>query len=168
MTTAQIDIRVPTQADAAGLAKLHQEAWRYAYRGIIPGVALEMMIARRGPGWWRRAWRAGMNTLVLEFRGMPAGYVTFGRCRGSQCPGGGEIYELYLGPEYQGVGFGRGLFQAARNELRRHGLHRLIIWSLIENDTACRFYAAMGGTAREEASREIGGVTLSMVGYVWR
>ena len=35
--------------DAGALADLHGAAWRHAYAGIIPGVALERMIAARGP-----------------------------------------------------------------------------------------------------------------------
>lgn len=38
-------------------------------------------------------------------------------------PYSGEIFEIYLLPEYQGLGFGRRLFNAARQELAAHGSH---------------------------------------------
>ena len=46
-----------------------------------------------------------------------AGYVSYGRCRDRSLPADGEIDELYLAPEYQGLGFGRRLFKAVRNDL---------------------------------------------------
>ncbi len=167
MTTVPIDIRKSAESDSADLARLYREAWRYAYRGIIPGIALEAMIARRGTDWWRRAYRRNLRTLVLDFDGMTAGYVTFGRCRSADRLAEGEIYELYLNPEFHGAGFGRHLFRAAREELVRRDLKRLIVWSLADNPAACRFYAAMGGRVHAKSAQEIGGVTLPMLGYVW-
>ena len=167
MKTVPIDIRRPRAGDAAALAELYAEAWRYAYRGILPGVALERMVARRGPRWWGRAQRHGMNVLMLCFDGKAAGYATFGRSRGALHLARGEIYEIYLRPEYHGAGMGRRLFTAARRALAVRGPGSLIVWSLADNPDACRFYTAMGGRLRAEAIREIGGVPLRLLGYVW-
>lgn len=167
-----IDIRWSTDRDADSLAALHRDAWRNAYAGIIPGLTLERMLATRGPGWWRRAHERGMQALLVEI-GEPgetptvAGYATLGRWRG---PGGvaeGEIYELYLRPEAQGIGLGRRLFEAARGELRRHGLTRLQVWALADNAAACRFYAAMGGRPASQARQRLGDRELEKVGYRW-
>ena len=54
-------MRWSTAADAAGLADLHGATWRYAYAGIIPGLTLERMIARRGRTWWARMHERGFR-----------------------------------------------------------------------------------------------------------
>ena len=112
-----------------------------------PGLTLERMIARRGPAWWSRMHGRGFRALVVDCDGTLAGYATLGRSRGAGGRAFGEIYELYLRPEYQGCGLGRRLFaEARRKSWRRIGLDRLTVWALKrENEIACRFYRAMGG-----------------------
>lgn len=44
--------------------------------------------------------------LVVEVAGVVAGYATLGLSRARGLPHDGEIYELYLRPEYQGIGLG--------------------------------------------------------------
>lgn len=165
--TASIVVRESTRTDADGLAALHRDAWHYAYRGIIPGLGLERMIARRGPLWWKRMHGRGGRTFVLEFDGRVMGYVSFGMCRARALDRRGEIYEIYVRPEAQGVGFGKRLFAEARRRLRERGLAGLVVWSLAENEIACRFYEAQGGKAYASAHDRIGGAPLELVAYVW-
>lgn len=160
-------VRASTRADAAMLAALHRDAWRYAYRGIISGISLERMIAGRGPDWWRRMHARGGRTLVLELDGQVMGYVTFGPSRARTGPPRGEIYELYVRPEAQGVGFGRRLFDEARRRLRAGGLVGLVVWSLAENDLACRFYRALGGQECRHGHSLIGGNRLALTAFAW-
>ena len=84
-----------------------------AYQGIIPGTELEKLIIRRGPAWWESAIRKGSRIALLQFGDKIAGYTNYGRNRARSLYYDGEIYELYLRPEYQGLGFGRRLFTAA-------------------------------------------------------
>ena len=153
-------------ADADGLASVHRDAWRYAYAGIIPGLTLERMIARRGRGWWTRMHERGFRALVAARRDEVTGYATLGRSRGPAARTG-EIYELYVRPEYHGCGVGRRLFADARRELARHGLDRLVVWALAENTVACRFYAAMGGTEYARAEDRFCGIPLAKIGFSW-
>jgi ribosomal protein S18 acetylase RimI-like enzyme len=168
LATVDIAIRRTVAEDAAALSALYAEAWRYAYRGIIPGLVLERMVARRGPGWWRRMHGVGGATAILEFGKTAAGYATYGRSRFARLGAEGEIYELYLRPEYHGAGLGRQLFRAARDELRTGGLRGLVIRSLAENESACRFYRAMGGREFARSSERLGGARLAIVAFHWR
>ena len=163
-----IKIRWSKPADTTALAALHRDAWRYAYRGIIPGISLERMIARRGPASWRRMHRLGRRALVLEFDNRVAGYATFGPCRTRSLARRGEIYELYVRPEFQGIGFGKRLFGEARRHLRARGLVGLLVWALAGNDLACRFYMALGGRERIRGYERVGGTRLEKIGFVWR
>jgi len=162
-----IKIRLSKAADSAALAALHCEAWRYAYRGIVPGIGLERMIARRGSAWWERMHELDHRALVLEFDKSVAGYATFGPCRSQNVRPLGEIYELYLRPEFQGIGFGKRLFIEARRDLSENVLFGLLVWALADNDLACRFYTALGGRERKRAQERIGGIRLEKIGFVW-
>lgn len=155
-------------ADSRALAEIHAASWRYAYAGIIPGAALERAVSRRGPAWWGRMHARGFHALMLDCDGIAAGYATLGRCRSGSPPWRGEIYELYLRPEYHGTGLGRRLFEESRTRLRRHGLGALRVWALAENSVACRFYAAMGGVEFARADERFAGAMLQKVGFAWR
>jgi len=154
-------------ADDVALAGLHQAAWRYAYAGIIPGLTLERMISRRGPAWWSRMHERGFRALVLDCDETLAGYATIGRSRAPDGRRAGEIYELYMRPEFQGCGLGRRLFAEARRQLAIHGFHRLTVWALEENTIARRFYLAMGGVESGRCEDRFCGIPLAKVGYAW-
>ncbi len=44
MSTVSIDIRRARLEDAAGIAAVHDQAWRNAYRGILPGLDLNARV----------------------------------------------------------------------------------------------------------------------------
>lgn len=162
-----ITIRSSGPADAAALAELHAEAWRYAYRGIIPGIALERMIARRGPSWWDPRRGPAHRPMLLEFDKRTSGYVTFGPSRTRSMPPLGEIYELYVKPECHGAGFGRALFDTARRRLRARHLDEALVWTLADNELACTFYRALGGQPRLRTFERFGGARLELIGFHW-
>src|SRR6185369_5152322 len=136
MSTVLIEIRRAKASDAAAVADTHDEAWRGAYQGVIPGVELEKLVTRRGADWWDSAIRKGSRIAILAFGDKVAGYANYGRNRARSLFYDGEIYELYLRPEYQGLGFGRRLFSSARRDLAQSGLKSLVIWALSDNDPA--------------------------------
>src|ERR1700732_780022 len=145
MSTTLIEVRPAKAADAAAVASTHDEAWRSAYQGIIPGAELEKLINRRGPQWWDSAIRKGSRVSVLVFGDKVAGYANYGRNRARSLHFEGEIYELYLRPEFQGLGFGRRLFTAAKRDLLQSGLKSMGIWARCDNDSPTEIYRALGG-----------------------
>lgn len=167
MTTLTIDIRKAEPRDAAAIAEVHHAAWQGAYAGIIPHRALTGMIGRRGPQWWENAIRRSATVLVIEIGGALAGYTTVGRNRARELPQQGEIYELYMKPEYQGVGLGGRLFSAARRKLREHGLKGLVVWALEDNLNAMDFYAGFGGRDIAEGVEVFDQKALRKVAFVW-
>jgi ribosomal protein S18 acetylase RimI-like enzyme len=162
-----IGTRWSTGTDDAGLARVHREAWRNAYAGIIPGLTLERMIGRRGPGWWRRMHGRGFRALVVECDDEVVGYATLGRSRAPGAARIGEIYELYMRPECQGCGLGSQLFAEARRQLARHDLGGLTVWALADNTIALRFYRAMGGAECARCQDRFCGVHLEKIGFAW-
>src|SRR6201984_623289 len=117
MHTVVIETRRARASDAQPLAETHDEAWRTAYQGVIPGPELDKLINRRGPTWWEGAIRRGSRIAILMFGATVAGYANYGRNRARSLYYDGEIYELYLRPEFQGLGFGHKLFASVRRDL---------------------------------------------------
>jgi ribosomal protein S18 acetylase RimI-like enzyme len=167
MTTKTIAIRFATVADAERLAQIHDDSWRSAYRGIIPCVDLEKMLLRRGPAWWEKVLKKPHSYIVLDVAGQIAGYASFGRNRSPRIPFAGEIYELYLGPEYQGLGLGKHLFKAALTELARRKHSNVVVWCLEDNDPGCRFYKNVGGTVVAQGVEKFGSSICRKVAYGW-
>ena len=167
MSTVLIEIRRAKASEATAVAETHDEAWRAAYQGIIPGIELDKLIGRRGPDWWDSAIRKGSRIAVLAFGDKIAGYANYGRNRARSLYYDGEIYELYLRPEYQGLGFGRRLFTSARRDLSQSGMKSLVIWALSDNDPAVEFYRALGGRAVARSSERFGSRTLDKVAFAW-
>lgn len=158
-------IRSARAGDASAIAAVHDAAWREAYYGVIPGKSLESMINRRGPTWWRSAILGGSRILVLEFDGGVVGYASIGRNRVTAIPYAGEIFELYLAPEYQGLGFGTRLFLAARRDLAAKGYLSTIVWALADNERALRFYENMGGVEVWRATERFDNDTRARVAF---
>jgi ribosomal protein S18 acetylase RimI-like enzyme len=167
MSTVLIEIRRAKSADALAVAETHDEAWRGAYQGVIPGRELDRLITRRGPDWWDSAIRKGSRISILAFGDKVAGYANYGRNRARSLFYDGEIYELYLRPEYQGLGFGRRLFSSARRDLAQIGLKSLVVWALSDNEPAVEFYRALGGKAVARSSERFGDRSLEKVAFAW-
>ncbi len=167
METALVQVRQARPKDAEALAEVYAEAWRGAYRGIIPHLSLERMVARRNLKWWRAALAERRPLLVLDFDGSASGYVTFGRSRSGRSPFQGEIFELYLHPIYQGLGLGEKLFDGVRARLAELRLRGLLVWALADNDAACGFYLRLGGKPIAEGAESFGDVSLRKVAFAW-
>ncbi len=167
MNTLTIDIRKAEPRDAAAIADVHYEAWTGAYSGIIPHKALTRMIGRRGAEWWANAIRRAATVLVIEIGGKLAGYATIGKNRARELSQQGEIYELYLRPEYQGIGLGSRLFAEARKKLAASGLNGLVVWALEDNSGALSFYQGAGGRDVAEGVEVFDQKALKKIAFIW-
>jgi ribosomal protein S18 acetylase RimI-like enzyme len=164
---SKVRVRKGRLADAAALAQVFRDSWLFAYRGIIPDTHLESLIRQRTPEWWRSVVRSSEGTLVLELAGKVVGYATFGTAR-HRGPFQGEIYELYLDPVCQGLGFGEHLFEGCRHALDMRRIKGLVVWALLDNTPACNFYWRRGGRPVTSTFTRIGGARLEKVAFAWR
>jgi GNAT superfamily N-acetyltransferase len=168
MGSHRVKIREATRADATAISRVHDDAWRSTYQGIIPHLYLQKLIARRGPAWWDHylsRTRSGM--LVLTFDGVVQGYASYGAARVPRRSRAGEIFELYLAPSFQGLGFGKQLFVATRQKLINQGWRTLLVWALADNEGACEFYSYLGGRRCASTPERYGDVTLHRVAFFW-
>ncbi|WP_117211805.1 GNAT family N-acetyltransferase [Allorhizocola rhizosphaerae] len=129
-------LRPETAADHLQAAEVHALAWRRAYAGILPGSALDALDPAEMAE--RRAGRAG-DSLVAEQDGRVVGFVNYGSYRGDESIG--EIYAIYVHPDFWGTGIADALFTAALDALPQAEVR---LWVLAENQRAQRFYARHG------------------------
>ncbi len=163
--------RYADRADAQALADIFATSWRQAYRGIIPFRQLERTLRHRDANWWASSLARGARPIVMSFDDVLIGYATAGPARRlpASCgtEGVGEIFELYLSPDYQGVGFGTRLFASARAQLKKRSHASLVVWALSDNFNACEFYRNLGGRPIARSVEPFGGIKLARTAFAW-
>lgn len=159
-------IRDAQPRDAPALARVFAASWRGAYVGIIPDIDIRKMIAARQQHYWRNFLEHSDGMLVVLADDVIAGYATLGPAR-TRGDFEGEIYELYVAPEYQGLGLGERLFEAARIRLEQNGKRGLIVWALTDNTGAQIFYQRRGGEPKGETRQRFTGKTLSKTAFAF-
>ncbi|MEL7430876.1 MAG: GNAT family N-acetyltransferase [Pseudomonadota bacterium] len=167
MFSITAETRQARPEDATRISRVHSESWQHAYSGIIPFRALARMINRRDANWWATAIRRSTPILIIEMGADIAGYATLGPNRVSTFPHEGEIYEIYMKPEFQGIGLGAKLFADARKELKRRGYSGLAVWVLCDNHPAISFYENAGGKAIATGSEHFDEKKLRKVAFAW-
>ena len=140
-------------ADAAVIAAIEVETWRTTYAGILPPAMLIGMDERRRTGAWRRTLAGDPgDTIVGVEEGQVIGFGSCGRQRAADLPYTGEVFTLYISPDYQGLGSGRLLLRALFERLVKCGHQSSLLWVLQGNPSRF-FYERLGG--RFVASRRI-------------
>jgi GNAT superfamily N-acetyltransferase len=129
--------------DELAVAAVHVASWRDAYRELMPAEFLAGLDpadrARRytfdAPG------RNGPATvLAVDEDDTIWGFATVGPARDEDAAGLGELYALYVDPPRLGTGTGRLLLADGRRRLADRGNAEAILWVLIGNAPAQRFY----------------------------
>jgi len=167
MSTLVVTSRMARQEDASGISSVHAQSWQQTYSGVLPYSALARMIARRGENWWKTAIKRSTLINVMEMDGEIVGYATFGSNRVSTLPFEGEIYEIYMKPEYQGVGLGSRLFRDTRGEISRRAMKGLVLWVLADNESAREFYLYTEGKAIARGHETFDGKRFEKLAYAW-
>jgi ribosomal protein S18 acetylase RimI-like enzyme len=154
--------------DAVDLARVHVEAWRQTYPGMLPQVYLDRMsVAAHARRWRYRLMNSSEVTLVAESAQGLAGYCSGDLERGGARLGGAEISTLYILKRAQRSGLGRRLLTATARALAARGATSLVIWVLRDNAGARRFYETMGGACERERDEPIAGGLVASVAYRW-
>ncbi|MEO8813086.1 MAG: GNAT family N-acetyltransferase [Caulobacteraceae bacterium] len=151
--------------DDIALARVHVDAWRETYTGLLPRAYLDAMNPRLHARRWRTLLsRPRTGEVVLAAEG-PAGLV--GYCHGASTGREAEVFTLYLLRAAQNGGTGRRLLAATARVLAADGADRLRIRVLNRNGRARGFYEHLGGRAAGE--RAVGGWGGGLVEtcYVW-
>ena len=162
--------RVAGSSDAAAIARVHVTSWRATYRGLVPdGYLAQLSVASRA-----RTWSAilsdhesGSVTFVAEDEAENAvGFASGGPERTGDPIHMGELYALYVLPEWHGCGIGRHLVTRIAARLIGDGKTTMVIWVFADNP-ARRFYERLGGTPVGAKTVTLGFKALVEVAYGW-
>lgn len=164
----EITIRPARPDDARRIARLDVEVWRATYAGILATPFLVGLSAtRREIGWATVIEREPRDVLVaVDSDGIIQGFGSCGRSRG----GGefaGEVYTLYVAPDWQNQGIGRRLLLGLFERLVALGCSSALIWVLRDNPGRF-FYRRLGGGEVRRRFFAVGGARVEAAGYAWR
>jgi ribosomal protein S18 acetylase RimI-like enzyme len=164
-------VRVARPSDVPALARVHVGSWHHAYQGIIaPHNLAHTSHARALHRFRGYFWHGGQELSllhVLDGNAGVIGYVNSGISNSRELGVRGEIYELYLDPEFHGLGGGRKLLSAALWALSGRRLLPAIVWVLADNLQARRFYEGMRGQEIADGTVNVGDQVLGKVAYAW-
>ncbi|MBE9555429.1 MAG: GNAT family N-acetyltransferase [Proteobacteria bacterium] len=162
-----VDLHIATLEDAEAIARIHVETWRSTYAGLLPDELLVGMSLEKQTQMWQRMLRGGETVVVAEDpRYGIIGFGSYGPNRSARGGFTGEVYTLYLLPDFQGLGIGQGLLRTLFGALAREGHETALIWVLANNPTRF-FYEAMGGKPAAARNTQMGGQTVREVAYGW-
>lgn len=167
-------IRPATPDDVDTIARIHVEAWRSAYAGILPDAYLVRMDGAGQRRMWRQTLRGGgrgHHVIVAEPTG--GGVVGFASCGPARrdalpprAPYDGEVFTLYVALDHQGHGHGKRLLEACFGTLRGQDKTAAVVWVLAANP-ARFFYEAQGGKKIAERIESFAGANLAELAFGW-
>lgn len=164
----EITIRPARPGDARRIARLDVETWRAAYAGILTTPFLVGLSAqRRELGWATVIEREPRDVRVaVDSDGNILGFGSCGRCRGER-EFAGEVFTLYVAPDWQNQGIGRLLLNSLFERLVQQGCGSAIIWVLRDNPGRF-FYHRLGGREVQHKVFTVGGKRIDAAGFAWR
>lgn len=170
MTLGGLDvtIRPARRGDGGALGRVYVETWRTAYAGMVPDTVLLDMNEGIQAARWEGLVERGSDLVKVadDARHGVVGLASGGRARrGSDFAA--EVFTLYVLPDAQGAGIGRGLLSGVFRSFRDVGLNSAIIWVLAPNPSRF-FYEALGGERVGEREERLWGADLPEIAYGWR
>ena len=164
----EITIRAARPGDAQRIARIDVETWRAAYAGILTTPFLVgLSTQRRELGWATVIEREPRDVRVaVNDDGEILGFGSCGRSRGA-AEFAGEVFTLYVAPDWQNQGIGRRLLLALFERLVAQGCASAIIWVLRDNPGRF-FYRRVGGREVQHKMFTVGGKQIEAAGFVWR
>jgi ribosomal protein S18 acetylase RimI-like enzyme len=161
-------IRAARASDVQAIAQADVETWRTTYPGMLPDDLLTSLDPRQRARQWSRfiAHRPGDAVLALDPQGRVLGFGSCGAQRETNLPYAGEIFTLYVAPDYQGLGVGRQLLLALFQRMIRSGLPSAMLWVLAANPSRF-FYERVGGRRVADRLLDMGSFGVPAVAYGW-
>lgn len=164
---SSIHVRPATLEDALTIAQIHTTAVQEAYTGLLPKEQLAAMPVEKRHAFWRDAIEFAEPQVQVAVDGdTVVGFVGYDRSRDEKSrPTTGEIWSIYVLPQYWGQGVGLALWDAGREGLLDEECTHVTLWLPLRNERALRFFELAGFKRELPTARTaiIGGVKLEEI-----
>ncbi|KOP30052.1 hypothetical protein ADM98_14545 [Exiguobacterium sp. BMC-KP] len=147
-------IREARLEEASAIARVHINAWRETYQGIIPDSYLAQLSYEKRTKQWEQT-LVDQRVYIAMSEEEVVGFAQGGPSRSDAREG--ELYAIYVLRRSQGLGLGKALFQRIASDLVEYGTMQVAV---LQDNPACRFYERFGGQVIEESMIERGGVEI--------
>ena len=140
-------LRRATVEDAKGIAQVSVETWKTAYSGLLPDDYLHKLnVDQRAQTWAKLLEFApkGNQTIVAEIGGRIIGFIGIGPSSEAGAMKFGEVYAIYVKPDYQSRGVGSQLMKEGIRILKDQGFNRATLWVLEQNISTRSWYESHG------------------------
>jgi ribosomal protein S18 acetylase RimI-like enzyme len=141
-----IQTRPASLKDAKTIAELHVASKQAAYSGIAPDDYLKALAVEKLQAKWRESIQYAEPQVVVALDGNAnVGFAGFDRSRDPKTkPTTGEIWAIFVAPDYWGEGAGLALWDACREGLLEEGCTEVSLWLPMRNERAMRFFDRAG------------------------
>ena len=163
-----ITFREATASDSLAVAKAHVRSWQESFAGIVPQPFLDKMsIEQRAEAFEKRFSDDSYKMYVAQVPGHDiVGFADFGEPREPIGTYEGELYAIYLLPEFQRKGIGGRLFHLGVEFFISRGKNSMYLLAL-EVSPYRTFYEKLGGQVVGKKSIVIEGLIYDELVYGW-
>ncbi|MBV6457163.1 MAG: hypothetical protein HONBIEJF_00270 [Fimbriimonadaceae bacterium] len=154
--------------DEYEIAEVTAEAWRDAYRHILPAEFLADLDLNRWAERVRRCRADGIPTFVAGQGERILGTVFVTTCDETGYEEMAELKALYVRPEAQGKGLGRALVHCCTRQAIDLGYDAMCCCAFTENLSARAFYLALEAELGSQIVCRVAGKDYWDQVYIWR
>ncbi len=144
----EIKIRSANPQDAERIACVHVDAWRAAYRDVMPRDFLAKLDKKQKTAYWNKSLsHQGIGKyIVAEYEGIVEGFAVFGPARDKNLTGkgAGELVALNVNPTLWGKGIGTATLQHVIEYFNQNSLKPVYLWVVKSNARAIELYKKHG------------------------
>ncbi|MTH54810.1 GNAT family N-acetyltransferase [Bacillus mangrovi] len=152
--------------DLNGIAQVHVDSWRTAYRGLIDEDYLQSITYESKRELWAKA---DLSQVIIaeDEEGRIVGFSGYGRERTGKYGFDSEIYAIYILEEVQRKGIGSALLLNTADDMLKKGWNSALVWVLRDNPSRA-FYESYFPELAGEEQCQIGTGEFTEYAYGWK
>lgn len=160
-------IRIGKENDLYNIAQLLVGTWKSCYKDFLPKSYLDKLDVERQFARHQKIMQKGTKYFICEnLEGVLIGFASYGKSRTDSLDtnSDGELYTLYVHPNFHGKGIGKKLLNAVMTELDKSFVRLGVL--VMEENPFKAFYEKNGFSLHFKSDIDIGGFRVNSLIYV--